>query len=63
MTDKQKLKSEIEKLSNEKVSEVLDYVRSLVRQASESFCITLVSEPSLSKNWLRKEEDDAWVDL
>lgn len=63
MSEKEKLKIEIEKLSDQKAGEVLDYVRFLVKQENEVMSSTLVSEPSLAKDWLKPEEDEAWADL
>ncbi|MFV1885228.1 MAG: DUF2281 domain-containing protein [Balneola sp.] len=63
MSEKEKLKIEIDKLSDKKAKEVLDYVRFLIKQENEILSSTLVSEPSLAKDWLTSEEDEAWANL
>ncbi len=63
MSEKEKLKIEIDKLSERKAAEVLDYVRFLIERESEVMSSTLVSEPSLAKDWLKSEEDEAWAHL
>ncbi len=63
MSEKEKLKIEIDKLPEQKAKEVLDYVRFLIKQESEIMSSTLVSEPSLGKDWLKSEEDEAWSNL
>ena len=46
------------------LEEILDFVRFLkVKGAQEKLKITLLSEPSLQKDWLKPEEDEAWRDL
>lgn len=64
MSNKEVLIKEIEELPEEKLQEVIDFVRSLKsHQREEELGITLVSEPSLAKDWLKEEEDRAWDDL
>ncbi|MCG8372722.1 MAG: DUF2281 domain-containing protein [Balneolales bacterium] len=63
MSEKEQLKKEIDKLSDHRAREILDYVRFLVKQESETMTSTIVSEPSLAREWLTSEEDEAWKDL
>ncbi len=63
MNTKKILKSEIEKLSESKAEEALNYIRFLLKQEQDSFSNMIVSEPSLAKDWLKDEENDAWADL
>lgn len=64
MSNKEVLIKEIEEISEEKLQEIIDFVRFLKsRQREEELGITLVSEPSLAKDWLKREEDEAWSDL
>jgi hypothetical protein len=64
MSKKQILISEIEQLPDELVTEVMDFVTFLrIKASNESVETALLSESSLRKDWLRKEEDDAWQDL
>jgi hypothetical protein len=63
MSDKEKLKQEIDKLPDRKAKEVLDYVRFLVQQENEIMSAALVSEPTLARDWETSEEDEAWKDL
>ena len=44
--------------------ELFDYIQYLKSKAAkEKYHITLISESSLQKDWLRPEEDEAWNDL
>jgi len=64
MSNKDLLLKEIEELSDDKLREVIDFVRFLKsRGREENLGITYVSEPSLAKDWNRPEEDEAWSDL
>lgn len=63
MDDKEILKREIEKIPEHKIQEVIDFVQFLIEKETEQMNLPLVSEPSLKKDWLRPEEDEAWKDL
>jgi len=63
MNDKEILKREIEKIPEHKVQEVIDFVQFLIEKENEQMSLSLVSEPSLKKDWLGAEEDEAWKDL
>jgi hypothetical protein len=59
---KMKVIEELEELPEGLIAQVLDYVR-LLKQNNERFDTTIVSEPSLSKDWNSKDEDEAWKEL
>jgi hypothetical protein len=64
MSTKELLLREIEATPDELLEEVLDFVQFLKqRKDLDRFEITLASESSLQKDWLRPEEDEAWQDL
>jgi hypothetical protein len=64
MNNKEQLLKEIEDVPEEKIQEIIDFVRFLkAKQREEEFGITLVSEPSLARDWNKPEEDEAWSDL
>ena len=62
---KEQLLQEIEKTPDSTLREVLDFLlfiksRELQQDQVE---ISLLSEPSLAKDWLSHEEDEAWQHL
>ena len=64
MNTKEELINEIEKTPEPFLSEVLDFVHFLKTKASrEKLDITVMSESSLAKDWLKPEEDEAWQSL
>jgi hypothetical protein len=63
MSNKELLKREIEKIPDHKIQEVLDFVQFLLEKEKEQLNISLVSEPSLRKDWEKPEEDEAWKHL
>jgi hypothetical protein len=64
MSTKDILINEIQEIPEPLLSEVLDFVHFLKSKvASEKFEILITSESSLSKDWLKPEEDEAWQDL
>jgi hypothetical protein len=64
MSKKDILINEIQEIPEPLLSEVLDFVHFLKsRIAREKFEVLIASESSLSKDWLRPEEDDAWQNL
>lgn len=64
MGKKELLFNEIEEMPDLLVGEILEFVRSLkTRSMGEKLDISIASESSLTKDWLRAEEDDAWRDL
>jgi len=55
---------ELQELPDDYLEEVLDFVRFLKTKARQKNLETAIaSETSLGKDWLRKEEDEAWQDL
>jgi len=64
MSTKEQLISEIEQVPEPLLVEVLDFVYFLkAKTAREKLDVTIMSESSLSKDWLKPEEDQAWQDL
>ena len=64
MNTKEELMNEIEKSPEPFLSEVLDFVHFLKAKASrEKLDISVMSESSLEKDWLKPEEDAAWESL
>jgi hypothetical protein len=64
MSTKELLINEIEEVPEPFLAEVLDFVLFLkARIAREKLDMALMSESSLSKDWLKPEEDQAWQDL
>lgn len=64
MSNRDLLVKEIKELPDDKLQEVIDFVRFLKsKQRDEEMDITLVSEPSLATDWNKPEEDEAWSDL
>ena len=64
MEIKELILKEIDYLPEKCLEETLDFMRFLRNKTdtSNNECF-LVSEKSLSKNWLSPEEDEAWKDL
>ncbi|MEA5553801.1 DUF2281 domain-containing protein [Anabaena cylindrica UHCC 0172] len=65
MTVKEQIAQELEKLPEPVLQEILDFVRFLQNkhQQNKMLEITIMSELSLQKDWLKPEEDAAWNDL
>ena len=64
MSKKELLIREIEQVPEPFLDEVLDFVHFLkTKIIKEKLDITIVSESSLKKDWLRPEEDEAWRSL
>jgi hypothetical protein len=58
------IKSEVEKLPEPLLDEVLDFVHfSKGKMISGNMATTFATESSLKKDWLRPEEDEAWQNL
>ncbi len=63
MTIKEQLLQEIEKVPEPLLQEVLDFIVFLQnKRQQEKLEITLLSESSLQKDWLKPEEEAAWQD-
>ena len=61
---KEAVLKEIERVPEEYLGEVLDFMRYLETRATEDRMNTaLAAESALRKDWLRPEEDEAWRDL
>jgi hypothetical protein len=64
MNTKEELIKELEKTSEPFLSEVLDFVHFLKAKAKrDKLDVTMMSESSLAKDWLRQEEEEAWQGL
>jgi hypothetical protein len=64
MSVKDLILKKIEKLPEQYLSEVLDFIRFLeIKTQEEKMETIIISETSLKKDWLRPEEDEAWRDL
>jgi hypothetical protein len=64
MTVKDKLIEELQTLPDAIVEELLEHARALRQRNGKGARETAVaSEPSLARDWLRPEEDEAWKDL
>jgi hypothetical protein len=64
MNTKDLLINEIEEVPEPFLGEVLDFVNFLKgKLAREKLDVTIMSESSLGKDWLKPEEDEAWQDL
>ncbi|MCE2906511.1 MAG: DUF2281 domain-containing protein [Anabaena sp. CoA2_C59] len=65
MTIKEQITQELEKLPEPVLQEVLDFVQFLQTkyQQNKMLEITIMSESSLAKDWLKPEEDAAWQNL
>ena len=64
MNTKEILIHEIKRIPEPLLGELLDFVLFLkTKCVREKFNITIMSETSLGKDWLRPEEDEAWQNL
>jgi hypothetical protein len=64
MSTKERLIQAIQEVPEPLLNEVLDFVYFLkTKDAGEKLEITMMSESSLSKDWLLPEEDKAWQNL
>jgi hypothetical protein len=64
MSLKELIIQEIEQTPEFLLEEVLDFLQFIkVKHIQEKSEITLLSESSLEKDWLKPEEDEAWQDL
>jgi hypothetical protein len=64
MSTKELLMYEIGEVPEPFLTEVLDFVQFLkAKIVREKMDIAIMSESSLSKDWLKPEEDESWQDL
>jgi hypothetical protein len=64
MEVKESILNEIERVPEEHLVEILDFIRFLEAKAlEEGMGTAIASESSLKKDWLRSEEDEAWRNL
>ncbi len=62
---KEQLLQEIEKTPNSTLKQVLDFLLFIKTREiqQEQLEVSLLSEPTLAKDWLNPEEDEAWQHL
>ena len=64
MSKKDILLKEIEQVPEPYLDEILDFIRFLkTKNIKEKIHITIASETSPAKDWLKPEEDEAWQNL
>jgi len=64
MEVKELILKEIEKVPEQYLTEILDFIRFLeTKVLTEGMGTAIASETSLKKDWLKPEEDEAWQDL
>ncbi|MBW4447146.1 MAG: DUF2281 domain-containing protein [Spirirestis rafaelensis WJT71-NPBG6] len=64
MSTKDLLLREIEQVPEFLLTEVLDFLQFLkAKHLEQNTQISILSESSLAKDWLKPEEDEAWQDL
>ncbi|MEC4818249.1 MAG: DUF2281 domain-containing protein [Scytonema sp. PMC 1069.18] len=64
MNIKEQLLQEIENVPEPLLKELLNFLQFLQNKCKqEKLEVTLLSESSLEKDWLRPEEEEAWQDL
>ncbi len=64
MNTKDILLREIEQVPEFLLTEVLDFLQFLkAKHLEQNTQISILSESSLAKDWLKPEEDEAWQDL
>ncbi len=64
MNKRNLLITEIEKVPEQYIDQVLDFVQFLkIKIIGEKINTAAISESSLRKDWLRPEEDEAWENL
>ena len=64
MEVKESILKEIEKIPEEYLPEIIDFLHFLeIKALKQKMETVITSESSLKKDWLRPEEDEAWKDL
>ena len=64
MSTKDLLLREIEQLPEFLLTEVLDFLQFIkAKHLEQNTQLSILSESSLAKDWLKPEEDEAWQDL
>jgi hypothetical protein len=64
MNTKDILLREIEQVPEFLLTEVLDFLQFIkAKHLEQNTQISILSESSLAKDWLKPEEDEAWQDL
>lgn len=64
MNKRNLLLNEVKRIPEPLYDEILDFIHFLkVKIKKEKYEITMISESSLEKDWLKPEEDKAWKNL
>ena len=64
MSKKDLLIQEIERVSDDYVEEILEFIHFIqMKQLCQSSELTIASERALAKDWFKPEEEQAWKDL
>ncbi len=64
MKIKEQILKEMEKIPEEYLIEILDFIKFLeTKTKNEKIKTAILSESSLKKDWLKPEEDEAWQNL
>ncbi|BDA70588.1 unknown protein [Rivularia sp. IAM M-261] len=64
MSTKEILLKELDQTPEYLLTEILDFVQFIKnKHLQEKIEISIMSESSLAKDWLKPEEDEAWKDL
>ncbi len=64
MNKKELIVKEISEVPEPLLDQVLDFIRFIkTKSVQDTLEVTMLSESSLQKDWLRPEEDEAWRDL
>ncbi len=64
MNKRELIVKELEQVPEPLLEEVISFIRVIKdKQKREKLSISILSESSLAKDWLRPEEDEAWKEL
>ena len=64
MNKRELIVKELEHVPEPLLEEVISFIRVIKdKQKREKLSISVLSESSLAKDWLRPEEDEAWKEL
>jgi len=63
MSTRELIALELERLPEQDLDKLLDFLRTLKDANAESVVPALAAESALGKDWLTPEEDEAWANL
>ena len=63
MSKRELIARQLDRLSEQDLDRLLAYLKSLQDSHDENAVPMLAAEPSLAKDWLTPEEDEAWANL